>query len=136
MTAQARLPETVLSGFLGAGMAALLNHILANVADRYVRKMRFAAKRLTTAGAGAWNNTPDKRGSGLAFARALLIDEQIYAPAARVPDVTPGPDCHHFCEMPSPNSKAHRGTHSETLVRITPTPSAAPTARPCPPPGS
>jgi len=45
---------------------------------------------------GQWQNAYDKRGTGSTFVRARIIEEEIYQPAAPVPDVTPSPDRNQF----------------------------------------
>jgi energy-coupling factor transporter ATP-binding protein EcfA2 len=43
-----------------------------------------------------WQEAYDKRGTGSTFERARIIGDEIYEPAAPVPDVTPSPDCNQF----------------------------------------
>ena len=43
-----------------------------------------------------WQNAYSKRGTGSAFVRAQIIGDEIYEPAAPVPDATPSPDRNQF----------------------------------------
>jgi hypothetical protein len=46
--------------------------------------------------AGQWQDAYDKHGTGSTFVRARIIGDEIYEPAAPVPDVTPSPDRNQF----------------------------------------
>jgi hypothetical protein len=48
-----------------------------------------------------WNEAFDQHGKGSTFVRARIIDQQIYSPAAPVPDVTPSPDRNQFLKAVS-----------------------------------
>ena len=43
-----------------------------------------------------WQDAYDKHGTGSTFVRARIIGDEIYKPAAPVPDVTPSPDRNQF----------------------------------------
>lgn len=60
------------------------------------RLIELASRRVWRERAGEWQGAYDKRGSGSTFVRARIIGDDIYAPAAPVPDVTPSPDRNQF----------------------------------------
>jgi hypothetical protein len=46
--------------------------------------------------AAQWQDAYDKHGTGSTFERARIIGDEIYEPAAPVPDDTPSPDRNQF----------------------------------------
>ena len=58
--------------------------------------MRLSTRRVWKARGREWQSAYDKRGKGSTFVRAHIIGEQIYEPAAPVPDATPSPDRNEF----------------------------------------
>ena len=60
------------------------------------RLLELASRRVWRDRASEWQSAFDKRGTGSTFVRARIIDEDIYVPAAPVPDVTPSPDRNQF----------------------------------------
>lgn len=66
-------------------------------ADNLARRfLSLATRRVWRERTTEWQTAFDKRGSGSTFERAQIIDEEIYEPAAPVPDVTPSPDRNQF----------------------------------------
>ncbi len=67
------------------------------LADNIGRRMLNIANRRVWKDKGReWQSAYDKRGTGSTFVRAHIIGEQIYDPAAPVPDVTPSRDRNEF----------------------------------------
>ncbi len=60
------------------------------------RALRLATQRVWSEHASEWQNAYDKSGKGSTFVRARIIANDIYAPAAPIPDVTPSPDRNQF----------------------------------------
>jgi energy-coupling factor transporter ATP-binding protein EcfA2 len=60
------------------------------------RLLDLSTRRVWTERAAEWQSAFDKRGTGSTFVRAKIIGEQIYEPAAPVPDATPSPDRNQF----------------------------------------
>lgn len=67
---------------------------LAEAVSRRLRDL--ASRRVWTERIEGWQEAYDKRGSGSTYARARIIGDNIYEPAAPVPDVTPSPDRNEF----------------------------------------
>ncbi len=67
---------------------------LADIIGRRLREL--STRRVWTERAGEWQGAYDKHGSGSTFVRARIIGDDIYEPAAPVPDVTPSPDRNQF----------------------------------------
>ena len=53
-------------------------------------------RRVRNERAVQWQNAYSKRGTGSTFVRARIIGDEIYEPAAPVPDATPSPDRNQF----------------------------------------
>lgn len=60
------------------------------------RTLRLATQRVWSERANEWQSAYDKSGTGSTFVRARIIANDIYAPAAPIPDVTPSPDRNQF----------------------------------------
>jgi len=60
------------------------------------RAMRLATQRVWSEHTAEWQSAFDKSGKGSTFVRARIIANEIYVPAAPVPDVTPSPDRNQF----------------------------------------
>ncbi len=60
------------------------------------RFLEMATRRVWKERAEQWQHAYDQAGSGSTFIRAGIIDNDIYEPAAPVPDVTPSPDRNEF----------------------------------------
>lgn len=67
------------------------------LADAIGKRLReLATRRVWTERTGKWQNAYDKHGAGSTFVRAQIIADDIYEPAAPVPDVMPSPDRNQF----------------------------------------
>lgn len=67
------------------------------LADSIGRRFReLSTRRVWRERSGEWQGAYDKHGSGSTFVRARIIGDDIYEPAAPVPDVTPSPDRNQF----------------------------------------
>lgn len=67
------------------------------LADSIGRRLReLSTRRVWRERAGEWQGAYAKHGSGSTFLRAQIIGDDIYDPAAPVPDVTPSPDRNQF----------------------------------------
>ncbi len=67
------------------------------LADSIGKRLReLSTRRVWRERAGEWQSAYDKHGSGSTFVRARIIGDDIYDPAAPVPDVTPSPDRNQF----------------------------------------
>lgn len=67
------------------------------LADNLARRtLQLATQRVWSERAGDWQNAYDKSGKGSTFVRARIIANDIYVPAAPIPDVTPSPDQNQF----------------------------------------
>ena len=60
------------------------------------RLLEVCTRRVWNERAVQWQDAYSKRGTGSTFERALIISDQIYEPAAPVPDATPSPDRNQF----------------------------------------
>jgi hypothetical protein len=60
------------------------------------RLLALSTRRVWHERATQWQDAYDKRGTGSTFVRARIIGDEIYEPAAPVPDVTPSPDRNLF----------------------------------------
>jgi energy-coupling factor transporter ATP-binding protein EcfA2 len=60
------------------------------------RLLEVCTRRVWHERAGQWQDAYDKHGTGSTFVRARIIGDEIYEPAAPVPDVTPSPDRNQF----------------------------------------
>jgi len=60
------------------------------------RALRLATQRIWSERANEWQSAYDKSGKGSTFVRARIIANDIYTPAAPIPDVTPSPDRNQF----------------------------------------
>ena len=60
------------------------------------RLLQVCTRRMWHERAPQWQDAYDKRGAGSTFVRARIIGDEIYEPAAPVPDVTPSPDRNQF----------------------------------------
>jgi hypothetical protein len=60
------------------------------------RALRLATQRVWSEHTSEWQNAYDKSGKGSTFVRARIIANDIYGPAAPIPDVTPSPDRNQF----------------------------------------
>jgi hypothetical protein len=60
------------------------------------RALRLATQRVWSERATEWQSAFDKSGKGSTFVRARIIANDIYGPAAPIPDVTPSPDRNQF----------------------------------------
>ena len=60
------------------------------------RLLQVCTRRMRDERAAQWRDAYDKRGTGSTFVRARIIGNEIYEPAAPVPDVTPSPDSNQF----------------------------------------
>ncbi len=60
------------------------------------RLRELSTRRVWTERSRDWQNAYDKHGSGSTFLRAQIIGDDIYEPAAPIPDVTPSPDRNLF----------------------------------------
>jgi hypothetical protein len=60
------------------------------------RLLELSTRRVWRERAGDWQGAYDKHGAGSTFVRARIIGDEIYKPAAPVPDVTPSPDRNQF----------------------------------------
>lgn len=66
-------------------------------ADEMSRKLlELSTRRLRDEFIGKWQDAYRERGHGSTFRRAWIIGDQIYRPAAPVPDATPSPDHNQF----------------------------------------
>ncbi len=71
--------------------------IYDTLADNLAKRvLRLATQRVWSEHASEWQNAYDKSGKGSTFVRARIIANDIYAPAAPIPDVTPSPDRNQF----------------------------------------
>lgn len=67
------------------------------LADNLSRRMlEICTRRMWHERAAQWQDAFDKSGTGSTFVRARIIGDEIYEPAAPVPDVTPSPDRNQF----------------------------------------
>ncbi|MGH7459573.1 MAG: hypothetical protein ACREMA_00920, partial [Longimicrobiales bacterium] len=67
------------------------------LADNIARRLLpLVSRRLWQERISAWQNAYDKRGTGSTFVRARIIAEEVYEPAAPVPDIMPSPDRDQF----------------------------------------
>jgi len=72
-------------------------HVYDSFADNLARRaLTLASMRLRTEHVTEWQSAFDKSGKGSTFARARIIANDIYFPAAPIPDVTPSPDRNQF----------------------------------------
>ena len=60
------------------------------------RLLAACTRRMWHERASQWQDAYYRRGTGSTFVRARIISEEIYKPAAPVPDVTPSPDRNQF----------------------------------------
>jgi len=60
------------------------------------RLLEVCTRRVWHERAAQWREAYDKHGTGSTFVRARIIGDEIYEPAAPVPDVTPSPDRNQF----------------------------------------
>ena len=60
------------------------------------RILELATRRIRYEPVGKWIEAYSKSGRGSTFVRARIIGDEIYAPGAPVPDVTPSPDRNQF----------------------------------------
>ena len=60
------------------------------------RLLEVCTRRLWNERSVQWQDAYYKRGTGSTFVRARIIGDEIYEPAARVPDATPSPDRNQF----------------------------------------
>jgi len=60
------------------------------------RLLELCTRRVWHEHATQWQDAYDKHGTGSTFVRARIIGDEIYDPAAPVPDVTPSPDRNQF----------------------------------------
>ncbi|MGH8192993.1 MAG: hypothetical protein ACREQ8_01150 [Woeseiaceae bacterium] len=60
------------------------------------RLLEVCTRRVWHERAAHWQAAYDKHGTGSTFVRARIIGDEIYEPAAPVPDVTPSPDRNQF----------------------------------------
>jgi hypothetical protein len=60
------------------------------------RLLELCTRRMWHEHATHWQEAYDKHGTGSTFVRARIIGDEIYDPAAPVPDVTPSPDRNQF----------------------------------------
>jgi hypothetical protein len=60
------------------------------------RLIELCNRRVWVERAAQWQDAYDKHGTGSTFVRARIIGDDIYEPAAPVPDVTPSPDRNQF----------------------------------------
>lgn len=60
------------------------------------RLLELSTRRVWQERSAEWQTAYDKRGKGSTFERAHIIEEQIYEPAAPVPDATPSPNRNQF----------------------------------------
>ena len=60
------------------------------------RLLEVCTRRMWHERAAQWQDAYDKHGTGSTFVRARIIGDEIYEPAAPVPDVTPSPDRNQF----------------------------------------
>lgn len=67
------------------------------LADNIGKRLReLSSRRLWRERASEWQSAYDKHGSGSTFVRARIIGDDIYDPAAPIPDITPSPDRNLF----------------------------------------
>lgn len=72
-------------------------HVYDNFADNLARRaLSLASARLRTEHVAEWQSAFDKSGKGSTFTRARIIANDIYFPAAPIPDVIPSPDRNQF----------------------------------------
>lgn len=64
--------------------------------DLSLRLLELCSRRVWHERASQWQDAYDKHGTGSTFVRARIIGDEIYEPAAPVPDVTPSPDRNQF----------------------------------------
>lgn len=60
------------------------------------RLIDLCTRRVRDERASQWRDAYDKHGTGSTFMRARIIGDEIYEPAAPVPDITPSPDRNQF----------------------------------------
>lgn len=60
------------------------------------RLLELSTRRVWHERATQWQDAYDKRGTGSTFVRARIIGDEVYEPAAPVPDVMPSPDRNQF----------------------------------------
>jgi hypothetical protein len=60
------------------------------------RLLELSTRRVWRERSGEWQGAYDKRGTGSTFVRARIIGDDIYEPAAPVPDIMPSPDRNQF----------------------------------------
>jgi len=60
------------------------------------RLLELCTRRMWHERAAQWQDAYVKHGTGSTFVRARIIGDDIYEPAAPVPDVTPSPDRNQF----------------------------------------
>ncbi len=60
------------------------------------RLVGLSIRRISTERTSEWRSAYGKRGSGSTFVRARIIGDDIYEPAAPIPDVTPSPGRNRF----------------------------------------
>ena len=66
-------------------------------ADNLSRRMlEVCTRRLRHEHVAQWQDAYDRHGNGSTFVRARIIGDEIYEPAAPIPDVTPSPDRNQF----------------------------------------
>lgn len=67
------------------------------LADNLGRRLiKLCTRRVRDERAARWQDAYDKHGTGSTFVRARIIGDEIYEPAAPVPDITPSPDRNQF----------------------------------------
>jgi hypothetical protein len=60
------------------------------------RLLALCTRRVWHERGAQWQEAYDKHGTGSTFVRARIIGDEIYEPAAPIPDVTPSPDRNQF----------------------------------------
>lgn len=72
-------------------------HIYDSFADNLAKRaLTFTTARLRTKRVAEWQRAFERSGKGSTFTRARIIANDIYFPAAPIPDVTPSPDRNQF----------------------------------------
>ena len=91
--------------------------IFDSFADSMGRRiLALATRRIKDERVQEWQSAYDKHGPGSTFVRAGIIGQQIYDPAAPIPDVTPSPDRNQFMREVAREVQAAAAEVGVTLI--------------------